>query len=179
MEIEKIMEFLETEILYAIFSAEGLKFLSLKKISNTDIIELKKFDNYKTENPMAYRLIEETSNFLDLGYHNMILDLNNFTQFQQAVFAAVSKVGKGNICTYKELAIMLGKPGAAQAVGNAVGKNPVSYFLPTHRILPQNGIGLCRSGAGHLREKLLIHEGHDLFKLSKGRYCTRKNCNGR
>ena len=71
---------------------------------------------------------------------------------------------------------MIGKPGAAQAVGSAVSKNPVSYFLPTHRIIPQKGIGTCKSGAGFLREKLLIHEGHDIEKL-KGNYtCTRNKC---
>ena len=54
----------------------------------------------------------------------------------------------GEIITYKDVAVALGKPGRPGG-GNAIAKNPVSYFLPTHRIFPQRGIGICRSSAGH------------------------------
>ena len=63
----------------------------------------------------------------------------------------VPQIGIYIQCTYKGVAEILGKPGAAQAVGSAVTKNPVSYFIPTHRVLPKKGIGTCRSGAGPLR----------------------------
>ena len=106
----------------------------------------------------------------------MILDLTDFTAFQQTVFDAASKINLGDICTYKELAEAIGKPGAAQAVGSAVAKNPVSYFIPTHRVLPQKGIGICRSGAGFLREKLLTLEGHDIEMLRGNYVCNRKKC---
>jgi len=115
-------------------------------------------------------------NFIETGRHDMPLDLSDFTAFQQSVFEAVSRVEPGKIVTYKGIAEILGKPGAAQAVGSAVAKNPVSYFLPTHRVLPQKGIGICRTGAGHLREKFLAHEGHDLSQLRGNYICTRKKC---
>ncbi|NLJ77791.1 MAG: MGMT family protein, partial [Tissierellia bacterium] len=89
----------------------------------------------------------------------------NLTPFQQTVLDAVGRIEPGDICTYKELSEMLGKPGAARAIGNAIARNPVSYFIPTHRVLPQSGIGICRSGAGFLREKLLVSEGHNLEEL--------------
>ena len=104
----------------------------------------------------------------------MPLDLTTFTNFQQIVFGVVSRIEPGKIITYKGIAEILGKPGVAQAVGSAIAKNPVSYFLLTHRVLPQKGIGICRSGAGHLREKLLLHEGHDLSLLRGNYTCTRK-----
>ena len=141
-----------------------------------ELIDLKNFSEGKEQNPMIYLLVKETLNFLETGTHNMMLDLTDFTPFQQTVFDAASKISVGNICTYKELAEALGKPGAAQAVGSAVAKNPVSYFIPTHRVLPQKGIGICRSGAGFLREKLLTLEGHDIAKLRGNYVCKRKKC---
>jgi hypothetical protein len=98
---------------------------------------------------MIYLLVKETLNFLETGTHNMMLDLTDFTLFQQTVF---------------------------DAVGSAVAKNPVSYFIPTHRVLPQNGIGICKSGAGFLRDKLLTLEGHDIEKLRGNYVCKRKKC---
>ena len=176
MQINKIIDFLETDTLSVTFSSNGLKFLSLRNNNGDELINLKDFSKDKEQNPMQYLLIKETLNFLETGSHNMLLDLTDFTPFQQTVFNAVSKINSGKICTYNELAEILGKPGAAQAVGSVVAKNPVSYFIPTHRVVPKKGIGICRSGAGFLREKLLVHEGHDISKLRGNYVCKRKKC---
>ncbi len=186
MEIEKIIDFLQTETLSATFTPKGLKYLSLHTDLGDQLINLRLInekqdkeesqEDQEGQDPMVKMLIQETQNFLETGKHGMPLDLTAFTPFQQNVFAAVSKLDPGRIVTYKGIAEILGKPGAAQAVGTAIAKNPVSYFLPTHRVLPQKGIGICRSGAGHLREKLLAHEGHDLSQLRGNYMCTRKKC---
>ncbi len=176
MQVNKIIDFLETDIISVTFSSNGLKYLSLKSNNGNELIDLKSFSEEKEQNHMIHLLVKETLNFLETGAHNMMLDLTDFTPFQQTVFDAVSKIGAGSVCTYKGLAEALGKPGAAQAVGSAVAKNPVSYFIPTHRVLPQKGIGICRSGAGFLREKLLILEGHDIEKLRGNYVCKRKKC---
>lgn len=176
MQINKIIDFLETDIISVTYSPNGLKYLSLKDNNGNEMIDLKNFSKGDNQNPMIYLLIKETLNFLETGTHNMILDLTDFTPFQQTVFNAVAKISVGNICTYKGLAEALGKPGAAQAIGSAVAKNPVSYFIPTHRVLPQKGIGICRSGAGLLKEKLLTLEGHDVNKLRGNYVCKRKKC---
>ena len=176
VQVNKIIEFLETDTLSVTFSSNGLKYLSLRNNNGNERIDLKNFNQEKEQNPMIYMLVKETISFLETGIHNMKLDLTDFTPFQQAVFNAVFKISVGNICTYKGLAEILEKPGAAQAVGSAIAKNPVSYFIPTHRILPQKGIGICRSGAGFLREKLLILEGHDIEKLRGNYVCNRNKC---
>ena len=175
MQVNKIINFLETEIISVTFSSNGLKYLSLNNNGN-EIIDLKNFNEEKEQNPMIYLFVEETLNFLETGTHNMLLDLTDFTPFQQTVFDAVSKIRVGDICTYKDLAEVIGKPGAARAVGSAVAKNPVSYFMPTHRVLPQKGIAICRSGAGFLREKLLTLEEVDIEKLRGNYVCKRKKC---
>lgn len=176
MEVEQIIDFLETDTLSATFTSKGLKYLSLRPNQGVQCIELAFFDEKQEKDSMVRLVIEETQNFLKTGKHNMPLDLTSFTSFQQKVFDAVSRIEPGKIITYKGVAESLGKAGAAQAVGSAVAKNPVSYFLPTHRVLPQRGIGICRTGAGYLREKLLAHEGHDLSQLRGNYVCSRKKC---
>ena len=176
MEIEEMIDFLETDILSFVFSSVGLKYLSLKAKPNLEHIDLRATSREQAQDSVGKLIITETLNFLETGNHTMPLDLADFTEFQRNVFEAVDNIEFGKIVTYGDIAKMLGKPGAAQAVGSAVAKNPVSYFLPTHRVLPKKGIGICRTGAGYLREKLLEWEGHDLSKLRGNYVCSRKKC---
>lgn len=177
MRLENIITFLETEKLNFTFSQNGLTFLSLRRPGGKRTANINKIE--KGEEPLddqTKRIIEETSNFLDTGRHGMKLDLSALSDFQRAVLNEVQKIAPGQLSTYKKLAEALGKPGAAQAVASAMTKNPVIYFIPTFRVLPQKGVILCRTGAGHLREKLLMHEGHDLKKIGSGLVCPGKNC---
>ena len=175
MNIEKMIDFLETDTISVTFSLVGLKYLSLKGNKGDEIVDLKSIDK-EDKNSKEYILVKETFNFLETGSHNMKLDLDGFTHFQQNVFKAVSEIKRGDILNYKDVAKAIGSPGAAQAVGSAVAKNPVSYFLPTHRVLPKKGIGICKNDAGFLREKLLILEGHDVEKFKGNYFCERKKC---
>lgn len=68
------------------------------------------------------------------------------TPFCQRVFAELRRVPFGTSVTYGELAARVGEPGAARAVGNAVGKNPLLIFIPCHRVLAKNGLGGFSSG---------------------------------
>lgn len=175
-EIAEMMDFLETDTLSFIFSPAGLKYLSLRPNPNLDCINLGTINSKQTREPTEELIINETLNFLATGRHEMPLDLTDLTEFQQNVFRIVSNIKPGEVTTYGNIAETLGKPGAAQAVGSAVTRNPVSYFLPTHRVLPKRGIGICRSDAGCLREKLLEREGHDLSKLRGNYVCPAKRC---
>lgn len=163
MEINQIIDFLETYYISFTFSPNGLKYLSLKDNNGDQLIDLREFDEEKEQDSRISLVIKETINFLNTGRHNMPLDLGDFTTFQRDVFNIVGKIKTGEIYTYKEVAIMLGKPDAARAVGNALSNNPLAYFIPTHRVLPKTGIGECKSGAGFLRSKLLTLEGHNIY----------------
>ncbi len=145
----RIMDFLQTDILSADFTSLGLRQFFLSDKLGLNRIDLKLLNEREGFGPHVELIIAETLNFIETGRHNMPLDLTAFTEFQRSVFEVVKGVESGEIITYKDVAVALGKPGAAQAVGNAIAKNPVSYFLPTHRIFPQRGIGICRSSAGH------------------------------
>lgn len=176
MTIGEMIEFLETDTLSYEMSPGGLRYLSLRIRPGLSFIDLRAVGPKPTKEPDEETIIGETLSFLETGKHAMPLDLSGFTEFQREVFRAVSSIESGEIITYKGIAEKLGKPGGAQAVGNAVAKNPVSYFLPTHRVIPQKGIGICRTGAGYLKEKLLAREGHDLSKLRGNYVCTREKC---
>lgn len=176
MNIDYLTDFLETDTISVTFSSIGLKYLSLNGKDGEELINLNYIYKKKEQDEMKNLLIKETLRFLETGTHDMPLDLTEFTTFQQSVFNTTSQIEVGSICTYKGLADLLDNPGAAQAVGTAIAKNPVSYFIPTHRVLPQKGIGICKSGAGFLREKLLMHEGHDITKLKGNYICKRKKC---
>jgi O-6-methylguanine DNA methyltransferase len=60
--------------------------------------------------------------------------------------------------TYGEIAAALGKPGAARAVGNACGANPLPLYIPCHRVVAGNGLGGFTSGLAWKRA-LLKAEG--------------------
>ena len=69
---------------------------------------------------------------------NFTLDIIG-TKFQIAVWKEILKVTEGQTATYKHLCDKVGKPKAWRAVGSAVGANPVSIYIPCHRILGTNG----------------------------------------
>lgn len=61
------------------------------------------------------------------------------TPFQLKVWEALLSIPEGVNVTYGLIARMIDKPGAAQAVGGAVGSNPVSWIIPCHRVIRQLG----------------------------------------
>ena len=62
------------------------------------------------------------------------------TNFQLKVWEALLKIPAGATWSYAEVAAAVGQPGAARAVGNAVGANPIGYLIPCHRVIRQNGL---------------------------------------
>ena len=69
--------------------------------------------------------------------------------FQLKVWEALLAIPEDINVTYGQIARSIGKPGAAQAVGKAVGSNPVSWLIPCHRVIRQLGeLGGYRWGLG-------------------------------
>jgi AraC family transcriptional regulator of adaptative response/methylated-DNA-[protein]-cysteine methyltransferase len=61
------------------------------------------------------------------------------TKWQRQVWQALLSIPPGKTVTYGQLAGRLGDPKAARAVGTAVGRNPVSWLIPCHRVLGKDG----------------------------------------
>lgn len=70
------------------------------------------------------------------------LDLSGIAPFQQRVYEVTRAIAPGRTLTYGEVATAIGEPGAARAVGQALGHNPFAPIVPCHRVLA------ARSGAG-------------------------------
>ncbi len=79
--------------------------------------------------------------------------------FQRQVWRELVAVPYGTTVSYGELAERLGKPGAARAVGAAVGANPVAIVVPCHRVLGRHGALTGYSGGVAIKEFLLRREG--------------------
>lgn len=80
------------------------------------------------------------------------------TNFQLKIWEALLQLEPGEMTTYGSLAARIGKPSASQAVGNAVGRNPVAYLIPCHHVLRQvGGFGDYRYGSAR-KKAILIYE---------------------
>ena len=77
------------------------------------------------------------------------------TNFQLKVWEALLRIPPGTTTSYGDLADRIGAPGAARAVGSAVGANPVAYVIPCHRVLRASGaLGGYRWGTDRKRVML-------------------------
>lgn len=77
------------------------------------------------------------------------------TNFQIKVWEALLRIPAGAVVTYEDIAAHIGLPGAAQAVGNAVARNPIPVLIPCHRVIRKLGeFGGYRWGSA--RKKALL-----------------------
>jgi len=73
------------------------------------------------------------------------------TEFQRMVWNALLDIPFGARVTYGELAARLGRPGAARAIGGAVGANRIGIWIPCHRVVPSAGVGVGVRAVGGYR----------------------------
>lgn len=87
------------------------------------------------------------------------VDLLTLTPFQHRVLEETSRVPFGRVVPYGEIARSMRVPGAARAVGNALGRNPVPILIPCHRVVASDGTIGGFTGGTRLKRKLLAVEG--------------------
>ena len=89
------------------------------------------------------------------------------TYFQKKVWNELKKIPKGEVRTYKEIAVAIGKPNSARAVANACGKNPKPIEIPCHRVIRSDGYlgGYSAKGGIPRKRKLLKKEGIFINRL--------------
>ena len=80
------------------------------------------------------------------------------TPFQQAVWAELARIPHGSTRTYGEVATSLGRPAASRAVGAATGRNPLSIFIPCHRLVGRGGALTGYAGGLDRKRALLAFE---------------------
>ena len=98
---------------------------------------------------------------------DLAVDLDDRPAWDRLVLTAIRSVPPGTTASYGEVARMIGKPGAARAVGGAVGRSPIGLVIPCHRVIAGDG-SLGGYGGGwwggreaglELKRELLAREG--------------------
>jgi methylated-DNA-[protein]-cysteine S-methyltransferase len=81
--------------------------------------------------------------------------------FDASVYTVCSAIPRGATLTYGDIARRLGLPGAAQAVGGALGRNPVPIIVPCHRVLGAGREvgGFSAPGGANTKQRILGIEG--------------------
>ena len=107
------------------------------------------------ENPDATRPLADQI-FGEAGAtHAPLAVLVKGTNLQLKVWEALLRIPLGEVVTYEQLALAAGSPTAVRAVGTAVGRNPVSYLIPCHRVIRKTG-AFGNYGGGIARKRAML-----------------------
>ncbi len=116
---------------------------------------------------LASSSTEQSKTFLTLAKKELDLyfagNLKNFslplapegTDFQKQVWSILCKIPYGQTFTYSAVAEQMHNPKAVRAVGGSIGRNPLSIFIPCHRVLGKNS-SLTGYAGGLARKKCLL-----------------------
>ena len=122
-------------------------------------------------------IILATKKWMDDYFNNLKPNINDLplklegTQFQKYVWDILLLIPYGEVVTYGYIAKLIAKKlnrqkMSAQAVGGAVGKNPIAIIVPCHRVVGTNNNLTGFGGGIETKIKLLVHEKIDISKFS-------------
>lgn len=123
-------------------------------------------------------IFRETSRWLDLYFSGKIPDftpkykINNLTPFRKEVADIMNSIEYGKVLTYNDIAKKIAKDRgiekmSAQAVGGAVGWNPICIIIPCHRVIGANGNLTGYGGGMKNKIELLKLEGIEMERLTE------------
>ena len=132
--------------------------------------------NEKIENKDNEEILIKTKKWLDRYFNSEKpqideLDLNPIgSTFRQSVWKLLCNIPYGEVITYNDIAKQIAKQKglkkmSAQAVGGAVGHNPISIIIPCHRVVGSNGSLTGYAGGINKKVYLLKHENTNMEKL--------------
>lgn len=129
---------------------------------------------YKENTESELPIFEQTINWLDIYFSGKAPDFTpplnlQTTEFCKSVCNIMLTIPYGQTMTYGEIAGIIAKQKnltrmSAQAVGGAVGRNPISIIIPCHRVIGANGSLTGYAGGLDKKIKLLKLENANLFK---------------
>ncbi len=89
------------------------------------------------------------------------LDMSRVPPFHRRVYDVARSIPRGRTMTYGDVAMTMGAPGAARAVGQALGRNPFAIIVPCHRVVGAGGRsgGFSAPGGVSTKRRMLAIEG--------------------
>ena len=120
-------------------------------------------------------IFKETSKWLDIYFSGKNPDftpkykINNLTPFRQECVDIMNTIPFGKTITYNDISKIIAekrkiKRMSSQAVGGAVGSNPICIIIPCHRVVGTNGSLTGYGGGIKNKVALLTHEKNDISK---------------
>lgn len=120
-------------------------------------------------------IFRETSKWLDIYFSGKVPDftpkykIENSTPFRQEVIDIMNTIAFGKTLTYNDISKIIAKNRgiqrmSSQAVGGAVGWNPICIIIPCHRVVGTNGSLTGYGGGIKNKVALLTHEKNDMSK---------------
>lgn len=111
------------------------------------------------ETPLLSAARRQLEEYLSGQRHTFDLPLApRGTPFQLAVWQALTSIPYGETCSYAHIACLIGRPRACRAVGGANHRNPISIFLPCHRVVGADGSLTGYGGGLDIKKRLLTLE---------------------
>jgi methylated-DNA-[protein]-cysteine S-methyltransferase len=97
-----------------------------------------------------------------IAFDDVEFDLDDETDFGQALAAALRRIPWGELVTYGELAALAGRPGAARAAGSFCARSRLPLLVPCHRVVSAGGLGPYGSLGPEYKRQLLRLENVDI-----------------
>lgn len=131
LEVQESSAFVESPIgpIMVVAGRRGIKKIELKSSA-------RKKRSQNLENPHLKKCAKELKEYFRGLRQDFSFELDpEGTEFQKKVWRQTRRLSYGRVASYREIAKKIGKPRAARAVGQALGKNPVLLAVPCHRVL--------------------------------------------
>ena len=103
--------------------------------------------------------IQEMLQGKSVRFHLESIDLSICSEFKNKVLIAEFAIPRGTVSTYRNIALHIGIPGGARAVGNALAGNPFPLIIPCHRAVRSDGSPGGFQGGRKMKKALLELEG--------------------
>lgn len=112
------------------------------------------------------KLLVEINAYLNGLQRQFTVDIDwaSLDGFQRQVLRITCEIPYGQFSTYGAIAEKLGKPGAARAVGLALGRNPMPIVIPCHRVIGSDRRLHGYLGGKEIKTYLLTLEGHTIYE---------------
>ena len=77
--------------------------------------------------------------------------------FAEDIYGLVQRIPYGRVCTYGQIALLCGHPGAARTVGSVLHKNPYGDAVPCHRVVSSRGV-LAKTGDPTWNQRRMLEQ---------------------